>query len=272
LNQNRICIARVAGTNRDGDVKRCIEHFGIRADVVHVNELIKRKRELEDYEGLVFPGGFAYGDHVRAGAIWAAMLKSNLIDDLRDFVKDGNPILGVCNGFQVLVELGLLPGIDENSAYPEAALANNESGRFECRWVHLKNVNLGKCIFTSKVTKCGVVKVPIAHGEGRFSIENSQRLKALRFLKENDQIVFKYATPNGKEAKGRYPDNPNGSISDIAGICDRTGLIFGLMPHPEDAFFGYQLPDWHRSFPRIPKYGSGYSIFKSLADYVWSKN
>jgi phosphoribosylformylglycinamidine synthase len=267
----RVCIARVAGTNRDGDVKRCIEHLGIDAEILHFSDFMQKRKSLNDYHGLVFPGGFAYGDYIRAGAIWASKIKSSLLHDLQKFVEEGKPILGICNGFQVLVESGLLPGIDGVSEYPQVALSNNASGRFECRWIHLKNVNGGKCIFIEKLKRNSTIMLPVAHAEGRFLMNNSSRKKMLESLVKNDQIVFKYATEDGTEARGHYPQNPNGSLDDIAGICDKTGLILGLMPHPEDAFFGYQLPHW-QNLPKVPKHGPGFSLFESFVKYISMRN
>lgn len=257
----KICVMRVGGTNRDGEVANCLEDLGVSVEVLHLNDILRR-RNLGTYNGLVFPGGFAYGDYVRAGAIWAKRILAFLKDDVRRFAESRKPILGICNGFQVLVEMGLLPGFNFLSEQAQCALSSNKSGRFECRWVNLRKNEKSNCVFTKDVPE--IVRLPIAHGEGRFITANDEILK--RALDSN-QVVFQYATQEGKQAHGAYPDNPNGSTADIAGLCDPNGTILGLMPHPEDAYWGYQLPDW--TFSRVPEaHGPGYSLLKGMTDYI----
>lgn len=229
-----------------------------------------KRGNLEQYDVLVIPGGFAYGDYVRAGAILAKEILAKIGPDLRSFLNKGKPVLGICNGFQVLVEAGLLPGLDGPTQFPMAALATNSSARFECRWVHLKHENKGKCIFTRHLARDQVLYMPVAHAEGCFSLPREEKAKLLDRLIENDQVVFRYCDEGGSPANGRYPENPNGSIDDIAGICDSTGLIFGLMPHPERSYYGWQLPDW-TSREKLPHYADGRLIFESVLEYLRSK-
>jgi phosphoribosylformylglycinamidine synthase I len=259
----RICTMRVAGTNRDADAARCLEDQGAIVEILHLNDILRRKN-LRTYHGLVFPGGFAYGDYVRAGAIWAKRIQKFLGEDLRLFAESGKPILGICNGFQVLVEAGLLPYLDF-SELPVASLASNASGKFECRWINLKTNEKSNCIFTSNVKE--VSRFPIAHGEGRFIAQSNE---VLENLVRNNQIVLQYSKSDGQLAEKSYPDNPNGSELDIAGICTPSGTVMGLMPHPEDAYWGYQMPDWteKRDFP---KHGDGLGVFKSMLDYIEKK-
>jgi phosphoribosylformylglycinamidine synthase I len=260
---------RVGGTNCDSETQRAFQELGVQAETLHVNELIKR-RNLLDYQVLVFPGGFSFGDYVRAGAILARRLSAKLCKEIKAFVEENRPILGVCNGFQVLVEYGLLPGFDGVSAYPEAALATNIPQGYNCRWVYLKQENKGKCIFTNKIPIGKVLKMPVAHSEGRFLFPREKQQKLLEKLYENDLLVFRYCSENGDYAGGRYPTNPNGSFHDIAGICNREGTIFGLMPHPERALYWWQQPDWTRQ-EQMPQYGDGKLIFESLIDYLTKK-
>ncbi|MGI0078391.1 MAG: phosphoribosylformylglycinamidine synthase I [Nitrososphaerales archaeon] len=256
----RICIMRVGGSNRDADVASCLEDLGVNVEVLHLNDILRR-RNLLTYNGLVFPGGFAYGDYVRAGAIWAKRILAFLKDDVRRFAEGRRPILGICNGFQVLVELGLLPGFEFLSEHPQSTLASNSSGRFECRWITLRKNPKSNCIFAKNVP--GLVRFPVAHGEGRFIARN----EILKQIEDSSQVVFQYATREGKPANGAYPDNPNGSMMDIAGVSDPSGTIFGLMPHPENAYRGYQLPDWTAN--RKPEdHGDGYALLKSMVDYI----
>ncbi len=184
---------RVAGTNRDVDAARCLENQGAIIDILHLNDLLRR-RNLHTYQGLVFPGGFAYGDYVRAGAIWAKRIQNFLGEDLKTFAESGKPILGICNGFQVLVEAGLLPYVDLSEA-PIVSLANNASGRFECRWVYLKARSDSRCIFTSGEKE--LRKYPVAHGEGRFIAQSPE---VLEDSSRNGQIALQYAKPDGELA------------------------------------------------------------------------
>jgi phosphoribosylformylglycinamidine synthase len=265
----KVCILRVGGTNCDAETKRAFEDLGTIADVVHLND-IARNTNLLDYHLLVFPGGFSYGDYVRAGAILAKGLISKLGESLKQFVREERPILGICNGFQILVESGLLPGFDGLSELPQAALATNIPIGYRCMWIHLKYENKGKCIFTREVKTGAVLHFPIAHGEGRFMFERREQNRHVRRLLENDQLVLRYCSEEGDVAQGRFPANPNGSFDDIAGICDESGTIFGLMPHPERAYFGWQQPDW-TSKKRLGKYGDGKLILESAVKYLTMK-
>lgn len=261
-----VCIMRVAGTNCDAETQRAFNDLGVKADVVHFNEIAK-ERKLLDYSALVFPGGFSYGDHVRAGAILAKEALAVIGDDIGIFVEERRPILGICNGFQVLVEIGLLPGFETIAEYPEAALATNTPIGYRCTWVYVRHENSDKCVFTQKVAKRKTLRMPIAHAEGRFVFPKEGESRCLERLCNDNQLVFRYCAENGEYANGQYPTNPNGAFHDIAGICNPTGTVFGLMPHPERAYYGWQLPDWTRK-ERMPTYGDGRLIFESMVDYL----
>ena len=265
----KVLIIRVGGTNCDYETKRAVEDLGVRAEIRHVKEVYK-SRSLLDYDALIIPGGFSFGDHVRAGAILARDLKAKFGGDLKRFLDDGKPILGICNGFQVLVETGLLPGFNGISDYPQAALATNMPIGYRCRWVHLLHENRGNCIFTRSLPKDKVLRMPIAHAEGRFLLPREEADKLLDKLYENDQVVFRYCDAEGNVADGEYPVNPNGSFHDIAGICNPSGTVFGLMPHPERAYYRWQLPDWTR-LGNPETYGDGIWIFKSMIECILSK-
>jgi len=262
----KICVLRVGGTNCDAETKRSFEELGVRAEIVHVNEIVRRRNLLE-YNALVFPGGFSYGDYVRAGAIWAKRILAKLGKELQAFVDDARPVLGICNGFQVLVEAGLLPAFEGTSAYPDAALAPNAPPGYNCRWILLKHESNGKCVFTSGIPKGKVLRMPVAHSEGRFMFLREKEKQLLKKLCENDQLVFRYCDEDGEHAGGSYPTNPNGSFYDIAGICNPEGTVFGLMPHPERAFYWWQQPDWTRQSQRAG-YGDGKLIFESLVKFL----
>ncbi len=262
----RVLIMRVGGTNCDAETKRAFVELGTNADILHFNEVIKRNNLL-DYNALVFPGGFSYGDYVRAGAIWATGTLTKLGKTLKKFVEEERPVLGICNGFQVLIEAGLLPAFEGISEVPEATLTTNIPIGYRCKWIYLKHESSGNCIFTRNITKDQVLHIPVAHGEGRFLFASEKERSHLKKLYENDQLVFRYCYKNGDYPKGEFPVNPNGSFHDIAGICNPSGTVFGLMPHPERAFYGCQLPDWTKTGKMKP-YGDGKPIFQSMIDYL----
>jgi phosphoribosylformylglycinamidine synthase I len=265
----KVCILRVGGTNCDAETKRALDDLYIKSEIVHLNTLSSSKNLL-DYAALVFPGGFSYGDYVRAGVILAKRIQAKLSDQLKQFVNEGRPILGICNGFQVLVEAGLLPGFNGVSEMPQLALGTNHPIGYHCTWVHLKHENNGKCIFTKKITKDQILAIPVAHAEGRVIFKKEKEHACLQRLIDNDQLVFRYCTEKGEYAKGKHPVNPNGSFYDIAGVCDSSGTIFGLMPHPERAYYGWQLLDWTKQ-EKLSRYGDGKTIFESMTEYLIKK-
>lgn len=266
LEDAKVCILRVGGTNCDSETKRAFQASNIPAEIIHFNQLIKQQN-LFDYDAIVIPGGFSHGDYVRAGAIWAKQLMAKLGKDIKQFVAEEKLLFGICNGFQVLVEAGLLPQNNGISMFPEAALSTNIPSGYRCRWIHLRHENAGNCVFTSEVQRGSVLRIPIAHSEGRFVLPKEKEENYLEKMFDNDQVVFRYCHNNGEFANEKYPTNPNGSLHDIAGICDPSGTIFGLMPHPERAYFGWQLPDWTAK-KTMPTYGDGKLIFDSIAKQI----
>jgi phosphoribosylformylglycinamidine synthase len=267
----RVCVMRIEGTNCEEEAFLAFGRLGARAEKVHLKQLMGKspqgtRRDLADYHVLMIPGGFSAGDYVRAGAIWAARMKSGLQRELVEFVDSGKPVLGVCNGFQVLVELGLLPAFDGTMAsVPEAVLNTNDSSRFECRPTYLRNDNAGKCIFTRGLRRGEVVMYPSAHAEGKFMLPQERQDRLLERLVDNDQVVLRYCGPDGSDHPG-YPWNPNGSLDDIAGICSPHGNVFGLMPHPERVFARHTHPDWTRT--GLTPRGDGKAIFESVIEYA----
>jgi phosphoribosylformylglycinamidine synthase len=271
--QVRVCVLRIEGTNCEEEMYLSFQRLGARPEKVHLKQLTgtdvshEEKRSLSDYHILALPGGFSAGDYVRAGAIFAARMKSRLSKDLVDFIKAGKPVLGVCNGFQILVEAGLLPAMSGvMSEFPEAVLGTNDSARFECRPTLLKKVNRGSCAFTSMISPDKISLIPSAHAEGKLMFPLERTKDIIKELEENDQIVFKYVDPEGDLAG--YPWCPNGAVENIAGICNREGNVFGLMPHPERVFFKFTHPDWTRE-PDGP--GDGRAVFESVLRYVTRK-
>jgi phosphoribosylformylglycinamidine synthase len=253
-------ILRTAGTNCDGETAHAFELAGSRTQFLHVNRLLENPSLLHDYQIMAFPGGFSYGDDIAAGRILANQIAHHLRDDLQRFVEAGKPVIGICNGFQVLVKTDLLPGAIAGRTGQTATLTNNECHRFIDRWIHLA-ARGSRCIWTAGVTS---MELPIAHGEGRF-VPTDESVR--RALWENEQVALVYVKPDLSQANGQAPDNPNGSIDDIAGVCDATGLVFGLMPHPERHVDPTQHPAWTRNKP-LPAEGHGLRIFRNAVKHV----
>lgn len=229
----RALIVRAPGTNCEIETAFAWERVGAATRIVHVNELVASPRLLETFQILTVPGGFCYGDDVSAGKILATELRLYLADALRAFVARGNLVLGICNGFQVLVKTGLLPGGTLGTS--AVTLAFNTSGRYEDRWVHLAPAG-DRCRF---VDGEGLLYLPVAHAEGRVLARDAGTVAALR---EGEHVAFRYVDAEGRP--GGYPVNPNGSVDDIAGLTDDTGQVLGLMPHPERNIHRTHHPRW----------------------------
>ncbi|MBM4065443.1 MAG: phosphoribosylformylglycinamidine synthase I [Planctomycetes bacterium] len=255
----KVLILRTAGTNCDYETGYAFEKAGAKVDVVHINILLANKKLLKEYQILTLPGGFTYGDDVSAGKILANQIKYNLEEDIEAFILGKKLILGICNGFQTLTKAGLLPFI--NKGHQEATLTFNDSNKFEDRWVYLK-VCSNKSVFI-KDTDVSTLYLPIAHGEGKFITKGKPVLDKII---TNHQVIFTYVNECGEEAG--YPWNPGGSVHNIAGICDPTGQILGMMPHPERHVEPTQHPRWTRN--GLKEWGGGFIIFKNAVSYVKS--
>ncbi|RJS73144.1 MAG: phosphoribosylformylglycinamidine synthase subunit PurQ [Candidatus Syntrophoarchaeum sp. WYZ-LMO15] len=268
----RACILRIEGTNCEDETFSAFKNAGMHPELVHLKQLTgdaEPRRSLEDYDCLMIPGGFSSGDYVRAGAIFAARIKSKLMNEVIDLLERGGLIVGICNGFQVLVELGLLPGLDDLvTDEPQMALHTNDSNRFECRLTLLRHeLEEGESPFTSRIEKGAILRIPSAHAEGKIVFPEEFQDEYLEKMRENRQIVFRYVNPDGE--RGGYPWNPNGSIEDIAGITNQRGDVFGMMPHPERVFHAYNDPMRKRG--EIKAYGDGKAIFDSIFEYLSSR-
>ncbi|MBN2139014.1 MAG: phosphoribosylformylglycinamidine synthase I [Sedimentisphaerales bacterium] len=257
MTEVRAIVLRAAGINCDMETEYALELAGTKAQRVHVNRIIEDVDMLKDYQIIVFPGGFSYGDDVAAGKILANQVIHHLSEAVRKFIEAGKLVLGICNGFQVLVKAGILPGGGAKRHQNEVTITYNDSGKFEDRWVYLAP-QTGKCVFIEPGRR---IYLPIAHAEGKVVVRNEAILDN---LKSADCIAFKYVDKNGEE--GDYPVNPNGSVASIAGLTDATGRVLGLMPHPERFIRPTQHPRWTRREDKVC--ADGTMIFNNAVKYV----
>jgi phosphoribosylformylglycinamidine synthase len=261
--QPKVLVLKTDGTNCDDEMRYAFDKARSVSEIVHVNELRWKEKKLSDYNILGLPGGFSYGDDVRSGKILAIELTSYLRDQINDFINHRGLVLGVCNGFQVLVRTGLLPlgTIGEM----QATLTNNDSGKFECRPVNLK-ITDNKCVFM-KDAKGKIVSYPVAHGEGKFFAKQTG-FQELQKIEKEKLVVFRYVDALGNPTQ-KYPQNPNGAVNAIAGICDPSGRILGLMPHPERAVEETQYPNWRRQrIEGLPIKPEGVIVFENMVNYI----
>lgn len=253
------------GINCEEETLHGFTKQGATGDIVHINDLIDGTKHLDDYQIMAFPGGFSYGDDLGSGNAFANRIKNNLLEPILNFAQKDKLIIGICNGFQIISNIGLVP-VTKEYGKRECALMWNETARFECRWVTLKNQSQ-KCIWTKGLD---IIPLPIAHGEGNFYTTP----EILETLKRNDQIAFRYVMPDGSPSNGEFPFNPNGALEDIAGITDPSGRILGMMPHPERFNSILNHPDWPRMKQEAIRQGktlndegAGDKIFKNAVEY-----
>ena len=247
-------VLRAAGINCDEEVMHCWRLAGAKPTLVHINEAAERPDMMEDYQIVTIPGGFSYGDDVAAGAILAQRILHSLADALRSLVDRGGGVLGICNGFQVLVKAGLLPGGD--AGRNTVTVTHNDSARFEARWVRLQ-VCTDRCAFLSPGS---VLEMPVEHAEGK--VVTADDSIAEKFLQQG-HLALRYVDDDGRW--DRYPANPNGSVAGIAGLCDATGRVFGLMPHPDRHFDHTHHPQWTRRAMEGPP--DGLALFQKAVSY-----
>jgi phosphoribosylformylglycinamidine synthase I len=244
-NPPQVLILHATGTNRDHDAAWAVEKAGGRPQIVHVNQLRENPQHVHDYQMMILPGGFSYGDALGAGRLWASDMRWLFQDEMARFIDTGKPVLGICNGFQALVKSGWLPGPPD--AESQATLTRNASNRFECRWVWLEPNTDSPCVFTQRLN--AHIYCPVAHGEGRFIPRDDD---VLARLQTQGQLALTYVQATGSQTgtpvgqPAGYPANPNGSVADIAGICNTRGNVLGLMPHPENHVAPEQHPRWAR--------------------------
>ena len=272
----RVAVLFGFGINCDRETAAVFDMVGGTSERLHVNNLVQGNRSLEEFDILAVPGGFSFGDHLGSGRLLGNRLRFALRDQLQKFVISGKPIIGICNGFQALVKTGLLPGPESASLEPDliqrASLTLNNTGRYEDRWVTLEFDSESPCIWTKGLQR---IECPVRHGEGRFVMPTDADLD---HLSTNHQLTVRYVDPSTELGSGLsddllpFPLSPNGSMRNIAGICDPTGLVFGLMPHPE-AFYTMWLHPEHTSMNLEDDQweGSGLQIFRNAVEYVRSQ-
>ena len=254
----RVLIVRAPGTNCDQETAFAFKQCGAEVEVAHLNRWLESPNRVSDYQILCFPGGFSYGDDIAAGRIVASQLRNHLATELREFTAKDRLVLGICNGFQILIKSGLLLPPTSEGHLP-ATLNWNDHGRFEDRWVHLK-ARSEQCLFLRGVDK---MYLPIAHAEGKFMAVDEATLAK---LEDAGHLALTYCDASGNDGGGLgFPDNPNGSQGNVAGACDATGRVFGLMPHPERHFDPTHHPQWTR-MPKREK-GEGAVIFENAVSY-----
>ena len=264
------------GLNCEQETAYAFELAGLNPNLVHFTDLLDGDKSLSDYQILAFIGGFSNGDHLGAGTVQAARFKHKLGEDLSRFIQKRKPIIGICNGFQTIVKMGILPGrvpgfigdSGTDSWTRTATIMTNDSGKFEDRWVYLRLNPDSPCIWTNGIEK---LFLPVRHGEGKFFMNEPDLISRL-FMKA--QVVAQYTDSRYSRPVMDYPLNPNGSLEAIAGICDETGAIFGLMPHPEAYLFPYNHPSWTRDTAPgkdLPPEGQGGAVFRNAADYLKGK-
>jgi phosphoribosylformylglycinamidine synthase I len=251
-----VCILTGYGINSDYESQYAFQAAGAEnVKRVHINELIKGRDKLDNYQILMFPGGFSFGDDLGSGRVMANKFRYTLRNELTKFINDGKLVLGICNGFQILVKMGVLPAFDGAYYDQTVSLIGNKSGQFECRWITLKPIK-SKCIWTQNIPSN--LDLPVRHGEGQFVVKDTAILKRIW---DSQLVAFTYE-PN------KYPFCPNGATDGIAGICDESGRIFGMMPHPECHIHKYSHPKWERGFePPV----NGLIIFKNAVEYARKK-
>ncbi len=259
-----VMIVKEHGTNCENGSKFAFEQAGAEADIVHMEDWIRNPKQIHRYQIAMFPGGFSYGDDTGSAYAWANRIKNNLRDDMLRFAEGDHLILGVCNGFQLLVNFGLLPGLDGKKDETQAALMHNDFPRYDCRWVDLQVDSRSPWL-----KGLGGLMVPIAHGEGKFYASD----KTLEAMKAKGMVAARYVKGAVCEEQC-LPANPNGSIDDIAAVADESGRILGMMPHPERAIKFTQLPHWPRlkrlikdAGEKVPEEGPGIYVFRNAVGY-----
>jgi len=255
------------GINCDEETRHAFERAGAVARIVHINDIIASPSMLSEFQMVAFPGGFSYGDDTGSGKALANRIKNNLMDEFRAFIGRDTLMIGICNGFQVMANLGIVPGLGEPIGNVQVSLERNTTARYQCRWVDLTVVPGNPSVFLRGVDR---LHVPVAHGEGNFYAPP----EVLAAIEEKRLVALRYARSDGSPANGEFPFNPNGSMNDIAAVSDPSGRILGMMPHPERNILFTQRDDWtylrekaRRAGERVPEESEGLALFRNAVSY-----
>jgi phosphoribosylformylglycinamidine synthase len=252
------------GLNCEDESRYAWQLAGARPALVHFSDLLAKPERLREFAALMFIGGFAYGDHMTSGHVFALRAKHRLSGELGMFINQGKLIIGACNGFQIMVKLGLLPGLDNDYFTQKLSLIQNDCGTFQDRWVRLRFESSSPCVFTRGLD---FMDLPVRHGEGKvFTLDKN----LLQRLEASGCVPCRYADPATGEPTQKFPHNPNGALNAIAGLCDSTGRIFGLMPHPEAYLYPENHPHWDMQKLRgtLPQHGMGLLFFRNAIDHL----
>ncbi len=263
----KVLILSGYGLNCEEETLHAFEYAGLKGSIRHINDLIENPKELEDVQILAVPGGFSYGDDTGSGNAFAQKMKLALWEPVRRFVERDTLTIGICNGCQIVANLGLIPGIDKKYGERLVAVTYNMTARYQCRWIDL---SVNENSRSPWLSGGGKMHIPVAHGEGRFMMDES----TLALLKKSNQVAISYIKPDGSAADGAFPFNPNGSQADIAGVTDESGRVLALMPHPERGMFTWQRDDYHelkdraaREGRELPEESDGILVFRNAARY-----
>jgi phosphoribosylformylglycinamidine synthase I len=252
------------GLNCEAESKYAWELAGAKPRLIHLNDLLADCEQLLDFAALMFIGGFSYGDHMTSGHVFALRIRHHMRRELDKFIRQGKLIMGICNGFQVMVKLGLLPGLDNDYFTQKLSIMQNDCGTFQNFWIHLRFEDNSPCVFTRGISH---ISLPIRHGEGKVFALDKDLLKRL----ERERCVpCRYADPESGEATQKFPQNPNGSLNAIAGLCDPSGRIFGMMPHPEGYLYPENHPQWEmqKRTGSLPVQGLGLLLFHNAVEHL----
>ena len=251
----RVLVLSGYGINCENETLHAFEVLGFNGKIIHINDLIQNPKQLNNYQVFAIPGGFSYGDDTGSGNAMAKKIMTNLYDQLLEFSSKDKLTIGICNGCQILINLGLVPSINKND--PEVAMIENKSGNYECRWVDLRVSNTN----SPWLKDISTLSLPVAHQEGQFMIPKN----ILKSIKAKNLIGLQYIDYDNKLAKGKFPFNPNGSKDDIAALTNQNGNVLAIMPHPERAFYHHHVPDWQNNSSK--KFGDGYKIFMNAKKF-----
>ncbi len=264
MSNAKVIILSGYGLNCEEETLHAFNHCGVDGNIIHINDLIENPKMLDKHQILAIPGGFSYGDDTGSGNAFAQKMKLAIWDELKAFVERNTLTIGICNGCQILVNLGLVPALN-NYGERDVAVTYNSSARYQCRWIDVKVESNSPWL-----KDINSLHIPVAHGEGRFMMEGY----TLKALENNGQIAAQYINEDGNPANGEFPANPNGSINDIAAMTDKTGRVLAIMPHPERAMFSWQRDDYHEMKDQAQRDGielaeesEGIQIFKNAAKY-----